>query len=105
MRNRLFFAGSALALFALLGAGCGSKHSSDFGNSADGGSGAVGDGDSGGVLSGGDSGSGTSATDGPGEVFGHSDDTLYKLEPISKVVTTVGKFSCVSITCPDSGEG
>ena len=30
-----------------------------------------------------------------GEVYAHSDDTLYKLEPISKTVTVVGKFDCL----------
>jgi hypothetical protein len=30
-----------------------------------------------------------------GEVYAHSADTLYKLEPISKTVTVVGKFPCV----------
>src|SRR4051794_27792601 len=28
----------------------------------------------------------------PGEVFGHSSDTLYKLEPYSKQVTVIGLF-------------
>src|SRR5687767_12419414 len=32
------------------------------------------------------------------EVFGHSKDTLYRLDPITKAVTTVGQFkSCASI--------
>jgi hypothetical protein len=30
----------------------------------------------------------------PGNVYAHSADTLYLLEPISKVVTTVGVFDC-----------
>jgi hypothetical protein len=30
-----------------------------------------------------------------GEVYAHSADTLYKLEPISKTVSVVAKFSCV----------
>lgn len=40
-----------------------------------------------------------------GEVYGHSDTQLYKLEPISTEVTIVGTFDCVSITLPGSGEG
>jgi len=31
-----------------------------------------------------------------GEVFAHSDTTLYKLEPVSKTVTTVGEFDCLT---------
>lgn len=31
-----------------------------------------------------------------GEVYGHSATTLYKLEPFSKVVTSVGTFDCTS---------
>lgn len=31
-----------------------------------------------------------------GEVYAHSDTVLYKLEPISKSVTTVGAFDCVT---------
>ncbi|MEO8877823.1 MAG: hypothetical protein ABI461_19675, partial [Polyangiaceae bacterium] len=109
MRNTLVFSASALGLLAFaLGVGCGAKHSSDFGDDPDSGGGsALGDGGSSGALAGGDGGDGggISGSGGPGEVYGHSDDTLYKLEPISKVVTTVGKFSCVNISCPDSGEG
>jgi hypothetical protein len=40
-----------------------------------------------------------------GEVYGHSDAQLFKLEPISKQVTVVGTFDCVSITLPGLGEG
>jgi hypothetical protein len=40
-----------------------------------------------------------------GEVYGHSDTTLFKLEPISKQVTIVGNFDCVSISLPNLGEG
>lgn len=35
-----------------------------------------------------------------GEVYAHSDTVLYKLEPVSKTVTTIGTFDCV-----DSGSG
>jgi hypothetical protein len=41
----------------------------------------------------------------PGEVYGHSDRTLFKLEPISKEVTIVGNFDCITIALPGSGEG
>jgi hypothetical protein len=40
-----------------------------------------------------------------GDVYGHSDKTLFKLEPISKAVTIVGNFDCVQILLPGSGEG
>ena len=40
-----------------------------------------------------------------GEVFGHSDTQLFKLEPISKQVTVVGTFDCAIITFPGMGEG
>lgn len=33
-----------------------------------------------------------------GEVYAHSDVTLYKLEPISKTVTVVGDFDCLTST-------
>ena len=35
---------------------------------------------------------------GPAEVFGHSDETLYKLDPDTKAITTIGKFG----GCDDS---
>lgn len=109
MRNHLCFAVFALfSIAALTSAGCSSKQGSDFTTDPDagGGGGSVGDGGSGGSLSGSDSGDsgGTSGTAAPGEVFGHSDDTLYKLEPISKTVTVVGKFSGIDINC-NMGEG
>lgn len=47
-----------------------------------------------GISSGGSSGGGTPT--GPAEVFVHSGDTLYKLDPDTKAVTKVGKFSGVS---------
>jgi hypothetical protein len=40
-----------------------------------------------------------------GEVYGHSDATLFLLEPVAKTVTTVGNFDCVQIFLPGSGEG
>ncbi|HEX7664362.1 MAG TPA: hypothetical protein VF407_07630 [Polyangiaceae bacterium] len=94
----------ALALFAA----CGSTHGSDF----SGGNGAGGNGDSdggtvggdGGALSGTDGGTGgTSPTDAPGEVFGHSDSTLYKLDPTTNIVTKIGDFSCIDEICGGSG--
>lgn len=38
-----------------------------------------------------------------GEVYAHSDETLYKLEPISKTVTILGDFDCVTATGGGSG--
>jgi hypothetical protein len=32
-----------------------------------------------------------------GEVYGHSADTLYKLEPFSKNVTLIGKLDCITV--------
>jgi hypothetical protein len=32
-----------------------------------------------------------------GEVYGHSADTLYRLEPFSKTVTVVGKLDCINV--------
>lgn len=93
----------SFASIALLAA-CSSTHGSDFaGNQGNGDSG-VGDGGSQGSLPQNDSGTAPNSSDGPGEVFGHSADTLYKLEPLSMTVTTVGKFSCVDIPC-NLGEG
>lgn len=94
----------ALALLAV--AACSSKAGSGFDgtNGGDAGSGALGDGGSGGSLSGGDGGSGGTGTDAPGEVFGHSADTLYKLDPSTNAVTKVGTFSCVDTPC-GMGEG
>lgn len=91
----------ALALFVA----CGSTHGSDFGSSNDNGGDAgsgVGPGE-GGVLTGTDAGTGTSPTDAPGEVFGHSDTTLFKLDPSTKIVTKIGDFSCIDQVCNGSG--
>src|SRR5688572_17997332 len=58
-----------------------------------GGSGATGGSSS--TSGGGDAGLDVMTSDGPpteGEVWGHSDTTLFKLEPISKTVTTIGNF-------------
>ena len=38
-----------------------------------------------------------------GEVYAHSDTTLYKLEPISKTVTVVGDFDCLATTGSGAG--
>jgi hypothetical protein len=40
-----------------------------------------------------------------GEVYGHSDKTLYLLDPVAETVNTIGNFDCVSIAIPGSGEG
>ncbi len=45
------------------------------------------------ASSGGPDGGGTAV----GEVYGHSADTLYELEPFSKAVTVVGKLDCITV--------
>lgn len=65
-----------------------------LGDGGDEGGGAAGGG--GGIGSGGfDAVGGSSAGGGPEitEVYGHSDDVLYRLDPLTKEVTTVGSFS------------
>lgn len=101
MKTRASF---GIASIAVLCAACGSTHGSDFANNNGNGNGGLGDGGSQGSLPENDGGPASSGTDGPGEVFGHSADTLYKLEPFSMTVTTIGKFSCVDIPC-NMGEG
>jgi hypothetical protein len=104
MRHHLVSGLAVVSLFALAAA-CSAKHSSDFADApADAGTGAVGDGGSSGPLPSSDAGDAGAGTAAPGEVFGHSADTLYKLEPISKTVTVVGKFSGVDTSC-GIGEG
>ena len=93
-----------VASIAVLSAACGSTHGSDFNGANGNGNGGLGDGGSAGSLPQNDGGAASSGTEGPGEVFGHSDDTLYKLEPMSMTVTKIGKFSCVDIPC-GMGEG
>ncbi|MEO7111009.1 MAG: hypothetical protein ABI183_11275 [Polyangiaceae bacterium] len=95
-----------VSVFGFAVVACSAKHASDFGDNPDGGaSGAVGDGGSSGSLTNTDSGTGgTSGTAGPGEVFGHSSDTLYKLDPTTNTVTTIGKFSGIDTSC-DLNEG
>src|SRR3954470_16453961 len=91
---------AALALFTLA-AGCsasgGSSHPSTGSGATEGSGGAGGDvtissssaGGSGGLLATGGSGGG-----GPevAEVYGNSPDTLYKLDPMTSQVTTIGPF-------------
>ncbi len=105
MRHQWVSGFAVVSLFALAAA-CSGKHSSDFADTPDAGTGAgaVGDGGSPGALStdAGSTEAGTTAA--PGEVYGHSADTLYKLEPISKTVSTIGKFSGVDTSC-GIGEG
>src|SRR5262245_22412732 len=50
-----------------------------------------------------DAGGSDSSAPAEGEVYGHSDRTLFKLEPISKTVTTIGNFDCITISLPGSG--
>ncbi len=41
-----------------------------------------------------------------GDVYAHSADTLYLMEPVSKVLTEVGTFDCISVGDPnDSADG
>jgi hypothetical protein len=107
--------GWAAAVLVLVGCAATSDTSDDTtstgGHDASGGGGSGGSptsgggpsaGGSGGFETVGGSGGGTPAE---GEVYGHSDTQLFKLEPIAKVVTVVGTFDCVSITFPGSGEG
>lgn len=84
----------------------GSTFGSSGGSAGDGGSGgSAGQAGAAGQAGSGGEGGFTFPTDGggpdpqlPGEVFGHSADTLYKLEPISKQVTVVGDFKgCSSV--------
>lgn len=102
MKTRASFLVASIAALSL--AACSSTHGSDFSGNGGNGNGGVGDGGSQGSLPQGDGGPASTGTDGPGEVFGHSADTLYKLEPTSMTVTKIGKFSCVDIPC-DMGEG
>jgi hypothetical protein len=98
---------SVVVLASLFVVACSAKHSSDFEDNPDAGSGAIGDGGgSSGSLTGSDggTGTGTSPTAGPAEVFGHSSDTLYKLDPTTNIVSTIGKFSGIDTSC-DANEG
>lgn len=87
-----------------LAAGCGgsSSHSgfdSTNGGGDDGGSGLIPSGEGGttGSLGGGGD-SGTGGNMPPAEVWGHSPDTLYKVDPNTKAVTVQGKFSgCTNV--------
>ena len=96
VRTRLLFAG-AIALAALA---CGASKKSGFDDTVDGGGGCT----SGGPPIG-DAGTGQfnddvtpSPVDTVAEVYGHSADTLYKLDPNTKAVTIVGDFSgCSSV--------
>ncbi|MFO0663299.1 MAG: hypothetical protein U0174_05075 [Polyangiaceae bacterium] len=74
--------------------GCSSSTGNGFGDE-DGGSGTDGGGGStSGGLTGSDAGSkdGGNVSSGPAEVFGQSDATLYKLDPDTKAITTIGNF-------------
>lgn len=96
------------ALLVTLASGCsangGDSQCVDCGGGASGGSeqaGGSGQGGSGGELIGsggtgataGDNGGGGSE---PGQVFGHSQNTLYELEPFSKSVQQIGQFDCLN---------
>jgi hypothetical protein len=98
-----------LVIASLLVVACSSRHASDFSDDPDAGSsgsGPIGDGGSGGALAS-DAGIGDGSVappDAPGEVYGHSSDTLYKLDPTTKIVSTIGKFSGIDTSC-DANEG
>ena len=102
--NRTFLGTTTHALAALaFAAGCSAGTDADT-TSGDGDAGAGGAGSStsasaatGSTGSGFATGGGSQGGGDPGpeiaEVFGHSDTTLYRLDPITKAVTTVGEFS------------
>jgi hypothetical protein len=103
--------GFTVALGAALG--CSASGTTPVGSGGSGGSGA---GDSSSSGAGGkttgagggdpiDAGGTGGASPAGGEVYGHSDRTLFKLEPVSKTITTIGNFDCVTISIPGSGEG
>jgi hypothetical protein len=108
MRHKSACGLAVVSLMTLTAIACSSKHDSDFTDVPDGGSGTapIGDGGSTGPL-GSDSGSGdggTTTTPGTSVVFGHSNDTLYKLDPTTNIVSTVAKFSGIDTSC-DANEG
>jgi hypothetical protein len=72
----------------------GSSASNGNGSGSGNGSGNTGGGTNGGLGSGGGSSGGMtgSTNDPPAEVWGHSPDTLYKVDPTTKAVTVFGKF-------------
>lgn len=90
-----------MTLGLVLGAGCkagttggGGEGGAGSGTAANGST--TGNGLTSGTESSGSFGTGSSGSGGPtqiAEVFGHSADTLYRLDPDTKQVTTVGKFS------------
>ncbi|MEZ4230077.1 MAG: hypothetical protein R3B89_12950 [Polyangiaceae bacterium] len=78
-------------------AGASQGGSGQAGNSSQGGAAGSTQGGSGGDLIG-DGGSGATGGDGSqvGQVFGHSQSTLYELEPFSKSVRQIGQFDCLN---------
>lgn len=100
-----FLGGGALlaALASACSANGGENQCVDCGSGASGGSeqaGGASQGGSGGELVG-SGGSGATAGDGGngsdvGQVFGHSQNTLYELEPFSKSVQQIGQFDCLN---------
>ncbi len=88
----------------------GASTTATTGSGGDGGTGTTSTGQGGGASSSSSSSSSTTSGGGgappaDGEVWGHSDTVLYKLNPATKAVTTVGTFDCISIALPGSGEG
>jgi hypothetical protein len=96
---------------ALIGVGCAAGGETENATSTNAASGSGGAGGTSTSATGGSTGSITVGTGGgggsnaEGEVYGHSDTQLFKLEPISKMVTVIGTFDCVTITVPGFGEG
>ncbi len=103
--SRCFVVWASVGALAALagGAGCGSSSHSGFDSQNGGGAGDGGligsdDGGGGGSLGGGgdDAGGGTNSP--PAEVWGHSPDTLYKVDPNTKAVSVQGKFNgCTNV--------
>mgnify|MGYP000847682799 CR=1 FL=1 len=102
MRRLAFLALPSLVLALAAAAACSGNRSSGFDDGPDSGGGSSGGGSSSSSSSG-SSGFGDASVDQGGpqliaEVWGHSATTLYKLDPDTKAVTTVGNFSgCSSI--------
>ena len=92
--------GSALLGLALYSvSACSGSSGPGFGAEDGGGGNPDVDGSTSGGLTGGDAGkSDSGGPSGPAEVFGHSDNTLYKLDPDTKAIATIGTFK----GCDDS---
>jgi len=102
----LVLTGVTLITIAVAACGGSSSHSgfdsSNGGGGDDGGGGGLidnGDGGPGGSLGGGGDDGGGSTNNPPAEVWGHSPDSLYKVDPNTKAVSVQGKFDgCTNVT-------